>query len=339
MNLDNTLTKKEIIRIILSSDNQLSERLFAEARNVRNTIFGNKIHLRGIIEFSNFCRNDCFYCGIRLSNNYVVRYRIPKTEIVAFAERIYKNGIHTIVLQSGEDYFYKSEDIAEVIKEIKKRVDVAITLSIGERSKSELKKWAEIGADRYLLKHETSNKPLYEILHPGQSYNERIELLQELKLIGYQIGSGNIIGLPGQSVEDIAEDILLCKDLDVDMASFSPFIPADNTPLSSVKPQEIQTVLKVMALARIVLRNVHIPATTALSTLHPDGRKLGLLAGANVIMPTFTPNEYRNNYMIYRNKPGAQDDPELKVLTIDKLLKELGLEQSFEKGHSQKKSA
>jgi biotin synthase len=210
-------------------------------------------------------------------------------------------------LQSGEDNVYSCEFISHIIRQIKGGTDSAITLSLGERNFDEYEAWKEAGADRYLLKHETANPKLYSIYHQHQLLNERLKHLKFLKSIGFQIGSGNLIGLPYQTVEDFADDILLCKKLKVDMASFSPFIPSPETPYRSKKPSEFNMALKVMAVARIVLRDVHIPATTALASMHDDGRRMGLLAGANVIMPNFTPPAFSARYKIYPNKKNDYD--------------------------------
>ncbi len=231
---------------------------------------------------------------------------------------------------------YSGEKVAGILRRIKDNCDVAITLSLGERDFADYELWLEAGADRYLLKHETANAGIYNKIHPYQNLDERIRHLRFLKEIGYQTGSGNIIGLPGQSVGDIADDLLLCNELDVDMASFSPFLSAADTPLAGHKNCDIEIVLKTMAVARILLRNVHIPTTTALSTLHPDGRRRGLRAGANVIMPSYTPNDYRFNYLIYKNKPGTDEGVETKLQQVYDLLEEEGLKNSGSKGHSLK---
>jgi biotin synthase len=330
------LNKDDIVKLLSLKNDDEIELLCNRAFEVKQQYFGNKIHLRGIIEFSNFCRQDCFYCGIRNENEEVIRYRMSCDEILKCASMIYSAGIKTIVLQSGEDLHYTSEDIAKIIREIKNKFDVAITLSLGERTFDEYKVWKEAGADRYLLKHETANPDIYFDIHPYQNFEDRIEHLKYLKKIGYQLGSGNIIGLPGQTIDDIADDIILCSDLDVDMASFSPFISAENTPFSNIPNCDIGLAIKTIAAARIYLKNVHIPATTALSTISPDGRKKGLLAGANVVMPTFTPNDYRFNYLIYKNKPGGSEDPKIKLKILKKLFKEIGVESSGSLGHSLK---
>ncbi len=296
------LNKGDIITLLQAKDENEINLIFQKADEVRKKYCGNEVHLRGIIEFSNYCEQNCLYCGLRKDNSSLERYRMTIDEILQTAEKIYEAGIKTIVLQSGEDITCTGNEIAEIIRLIKNEFDVAITLSLGERDYEDYKLWKKAGADRYLLKHETANPKLYSIYHLGQMLQDRIQHLLYLKSLGYQIGSGNIVGLPNQTLEDIAGDILLCKQLDVDMASFSPFIPSPDSPYRKQKRCDVNFILLVMAIARIVLKNVHIPATTALATLDPEGREKGLRAGANVIMPNFTPAPYKEKYSIYANK-------------------------------------
>lgn len=311
-----SLNKKDIIYLLNIDDKRELDLLFGRAREIRNYYLGNEIHLRGIIEFSNFCEQNCLYCGLRKGNGELQRYRMDKDLILAITELITSKGIKTIVLQSGEDSSFSCDCIYNIIRKIKSKNDTAITLSLGERKFTEYEAWKEAGADRYLLKHETSNPKLYSIYHQHQSLTGRIKHLRFLQNTGYQIGSGNLIGLPYQTIDDIANDILLCKRLDVDMASFSPYIPSPQTPYRNKKPADFLFTLKVMAVARIVLKWAHIPATTALATMDKNGRKMGLLAGANVIMPNFTPTAFSKRYSIYPHK--------IKDIDINKSLDELG---------------
>jgi biotin synthase len=311
------IKREEIISLLQLKERSDFELLLSRAGELKNQYFGNEIYLRGIIEFSNCCEQNCLYCGLRTGNSNLSRYRMDENQILKTAELIYKSGIKTIVMQSGEDSLYSCEFISNIIKQIKNITDSAVTLSLGERKFDEYEEWRAAGADRYLLKHETANPGLYSIYHHHQLLQDRLEHLKFLKSIGYQTGSGNLIGLPFQTIEDIADDILLCKELNADMASFSPFIPSPHTPYRSKKPADIDTILKVMAVARIVLKDVHIPATTALATMHEEGRRMGLLAGANVIMPNFTPSIYSKRYSIYPNKINDYDISE----TLDELNK------------------
>ncbi len=306
------LRKGEIISLLQTEDINEVKLIFQKANEVRKQYCGDAVHLRGIIEFSNYCEQDCLYCGLRKSNRSLERYRMTKDEIFLTAEIIYEAGIKTIVLQSGEDFNFSGEEIRDIISSIKNEFNAAITLSLGERDFEDYKIWKKAGADRYLLKHETANTKLYSTYHLGQKLQERIDHLNFLKTLGYQIGSGNLIGLPQQSIEDIADDIILCRELDVDMASFSPFIPSPNTPYKNQKHGNVNFVLKIMAVVRIALKNVHIPATTALATLDLNGREKGLMAGANVIMPNFTPLTCGDKYSIYPKKK-SDENPMLSI--------------------------
>ncbi|MBT8378393.1 MAG: [FeFe] hydrogenase H-cluster radical SAM maturase HydE [Ignavibacteria bacterium] len=336
LNIEN-LNKQGIIHLLSLRDEFETKLLFAKADKVRKKYCGDEVHLRGIIEFSNHCDQHCLYCGLRLHNKNLPRYRMSKDEILNTARFIYKAGIRTIVLQSGEDSLYDCSEIESIIKEIKNELNVAITLSLGERSFEEYKIWKDAGADRYLLKHETANPKLYSIYHQGDDLENRLVHLRYLKSIGYQIGSGNIIGLPKQTLEDIADDLMLLKKLDVDMASISPFIPSPQTPYGNETKANVDLTLKGMATARIVLKDVHIPATTALGTLDEIGREKGLKVGANIIMPNYTPNPYRQNYQIYPDKKCISDDPLACGSCLTLMIELLGRQVGKTKGHSLKK--
>ena len=240
---------------------------------------------------------------MRKENKQIFRYRMKPEEIVKVACEIIQNGVKTVVLQSGDDFGFSRKTLVEIINKIKKGNNVAITLSVGEKPFDDYKAFREAGADRFLLKHETSNQSLYGKLHPGQSLKERLKSLEYMKKLGYQIGAGNIIGLPGQSIDDLVNDILFLKEFDVDMAGIGPFIPQKDTPLGNYPAGDLNLTLKFLALVRIVTKNIHLPATTALGTLNPrEGQLLGFKAGCNVIMPDFTPEDYRRKYVIYDNK-------------------------------------
>jgi biotin synthase len=330
------LHKDDIITLLQIEDRSELILLYERADEVRKQFCGDAVHLRGIIEFSNFCEQDCLYCGLRKSNRKLKRYRMRQEEILQTARIIYHEGIRTIVLQTGEDFDYTGEEIEDIIVRIKEELDVAITLSLGERNFREYKIWKDAGADRYLLKHETANAKLYSTYHSGQRLQERVDHLLHLKSLGYQIGSGNLVGLPQQSVSDIADDILLCNELDVDMASFSPFIPSPNTPYRNQRGCEVNFILKVMAVGRIALKNAHIPATTALGTLDQYGREKGLQVGANVIMPNFTPAPYREQYAIYPDKKCVNDNPQWCSSCLGTMVSSLGRKIAVGQGHSLK---
>jgi len=294
-----SVTVEELAWVI--KNNELNERLFAVADEVRQKYLGREVYLRGIIEFSNYCKNDCLYCGIRASNKKIKRYRMSVDEIVERAKLIAQMGIKTVVLQSGEDPYYTKEMISEMIQMIK-RFKVAITLSVGERSFDEYKCWKELKADRYLMRHETADEELYKRLHPNDSFENRKEHLFKLKELGYETGAGSMVGLPGQDELSLAKDILFVYQLDADMVGIGPFIPHQDTPLANCKAGDLTETLKVIALTRLFLPDANIPATTALGTIDPFGRQLALKCGANVIMPNFTPSPYRAQYTLYPNK-------------------------------------
>ncbi|HEX2867949.1 MAG TPA: [FeFe] hydrogenase H-cluster radical SAM maturase HydE [Ignavibacteriales bacterium] len=343
MKLDHILNKKdlskeEIICLLELSDFRNTRRLFDKADEVRKAFCGDEVHLRGIIEFSNYCGQDCLYCGLRHSNTEIERYRMTADEIIETAKLISNIGIRTIVLQSGEDPAFDVDKIAYIIYFIKQNCDVAITLSLGERDFEEYKTWRYAGADRYLIKHETANPRLYSIYHQKQKVQERIEHLQFLKSIGFQIGSGNLIGLPGQTVEDIADDLLLCRELDVDMASFSPFVPSPNTPYRNKPVGSVELTLKTIAVGRILMKNTHIPATTAIATIDSLGREKALRVGANVIMPNFTPTPYRDKYCIYPNKKYIGDNPLNSASSIQHIINSMGRKVSTSRGDSMKQT-
>lgn len=327
-----SFTREEIIFLLKLQKDEQKNLLFEKANQVRIKYVGNKVHLRGVIEFSNYCSQHCLYCGLREDNFSLNRYRMHVDEIIDAAKNIYLQGIKTVILQSGEDNFFDTDLISFLIYSIKKNFDVAVTLSIGERGFDEYKAWKIAGADRYLMKHETANPKSYFALHSKTRLEERIRNLKYLKMIGYQIGSGNMIGLPGQKIEDIADDILLCKELDVDMAAFGPFIPAKFTPLQSQPAGSVDLTLKTIAVARLVLKDVNIPATTALDSIDIMGREKGLSVGANVVMPDFTPQPYREDYQIYNNKRGISDDPIDGNIKLLNRISSLGRELSTDRG-------
>jgi biotin synthase len=282
---------------------KMDEDLFQRADEVRKKYCGEKVQIRGIIEFSNHCRRNCAYCGLRRDNRKIVRYRMSPEEIVSLALQIAGLGVKTIVLQSGDDFWYERDIIASIIHNIKKRADVAITLSLGERPLDHYRLWHKAGADRYLMRHETMNAELYYRLHQGAPLKKRIDLILKLKEMGYEIGAGNMVGLPGQKMDDLAKDILFIKQIGADMAGIGPFLPQEDTPLARFPPGSLKWALKVLALVRITSKDIHLPATTAVASLDSkNGLVLALKAGANVIMPDFTPTPYSNNYQIYSHK-------------------------------------
>lgn len=302
------LSREDLIALLGAGKDE-SAALFKLADQIRSRIMGNDVHFRGIIEFSNHCSKNCLYCGLRKGNASISRYRMTPEEIVESAQRAASLGCRTIVLQSGEDMFYSADTLAWIIFLIKRGLDVAITLSLGERTKKDYTLLREAGADRYLLKQETCDANLFSILRPGTSLEGRLKRMKWLRELGYQVGSGNMVGLPGQSLETIADDIILMRDMDVEMAGIGPFIPNSQTPLAKEAGGSLEMALKTLAAARLALPHTHLPATTSAASIHPQGRIKALQCGANVIMPNMTPPQYRENYMIYPGKLGVTDDP------------------------------
>jgi biotin synthase len=329
------LTKSEIIAWLQEDDESAIQSLYREADRVRKQYVGDAIHLRGLIEFSNYCKRDCEYCGLRHSNKNAVRFRMPLPEILETALHASSFGIKTVVLQSGEDPSYSIEDLCSLIRDIKK-LDLAITISIGERSYEDYKRLREAGADRSLVRFETSDPSLFARLKPDSRYEQRFQCLEWLRDLGYQVGSGIMVGLPGQSMESIADDILKFKELELDMIGIGPFIPHPDTPLRGNAGGTIDLVLRTTALTRIVTRDTHIPATTATGTIDPSGRQKALQCGANVIMPNMTPSTYREHYLIYPGKICLTEAPGKCCFCVEGMAVELGRTIGLDAGHSLK---
>ena len=285
-----------------------ADSLYKKADKVRHDAVGDAVHLRGLIEFSNLCRNNCLYCGLRYDNKSVNRYHMTEEEVIETATKAAHIGFETIVLQSGEDMYYTTRRMCHIIKKIKK-LDVAVTLSIGERSAYDYRAFREAGADRYLMRIETSDRALYHRLNPGMSWQHRYDCLMTIKSLGYELGSGIMVGQPGQSIESIADDLLLLKEIGVDMAGIGPFIPHQATPLAHEKGGSLELALRTMAAMRLLMPYINIPATTAMESLHPQGRIMALKAGANVVMPNVTEGEYRKFYELYPGKICVNDTP------------------------------
>lgn len=300
-------TRDEIIEIL--KDDTKNEWLFALADEIRKKNVGDSVHLRGLVEFSNICKCDCKYCGLRKSNDKAERYRILKDEIVKIVKHASDMGYKTIVLQSGEDGYYTTDKMTEIIKAVKE-FDVALTLSIGERTYEDYKAFKQAGADRYLIRIETTDRELYKQMHPNMDFDNRIRCLKDLRKLGYEVGTGCLVGLPNQTIESLADDILFFKEIEADMVGIGPFIAHPQTPLKDSPNGSFTLALKVMALVRIMLPDINIPATTAMETLNPNGRIIALQSGANVVMPNITSQEYRAKYEIYPNKICINDNPD-----------------------------
>lgn len=296
------LTDNEL-KILLESDCFDTE-LFELADKKRREIYGDAVYIRGLIEFTNFCRNNCYYCGIRRDNRCVERYRLEAQDIFACCEEGYRLGFRTFVLQGGEDFHYTDKMLCDIVSGIKERfLDCAVTLSIGEKSRESYQAYFDAGADRFLLRHETATAEHYSKLHPEQmSLENRKRCLFDLKEIGYQVGSGFMVGSPYQTTENLIADIRFLQELQPDMIGIGPYITHKETPFANFQSGSVALTLRLVAVLRLIFPYALIPSTTALGTLHPQGRELGLKAGANVVMPNLSPADVRRLYSIYENK-------------------------------------
>ena len=334
LNKTKSLEKKQWVKLISSFSEE--DALFAKklARKIADENFGKSVYIRGIVEFSNYCKNDCTYCGIRLSNKNCERYRLTKEEILECCDEGRELGFMTFVLQSGEDKTYSTEALCDIVKSIKQNhPDCAITLSLGEMEYADYKALFDAGADRYLLRHETASKAHYEKLHPkNMSFTKRMECLEHLKQIGFQTGCGMMIGSPFQTADDLAEDMLFISRFKPQMVGMGPFIPHKDTPFAGEKAGSVELTLFLISLLRIMLPKANIPATTALGTLHPQGRELGILAGANVVMPNLSPTAVRKKYALYDNKICTGDESAQCVKCLESRLKNIGYEIKISRG-------
>jgi biotin synthase len=316
-----TLQKNDLVRLLETNSEDRIE-LFSKAVEIKNSYIGNKVHFRGLIEFSNSCSKDCYYCGIRKSNKNIQRYNISDSQILEAAKYAYDNNYGSIVLQGGEiESPAFTKRISKLLKEIKKLSDdkLGITLSLGEQSIETYQNWKDSGAHRYLLRIETTNRDLYGKLHPGDSkhdFDKRLKCLEALKRTGYQTGTGVMIGLPFQSTQDLAEDLIFMKEFDVDMVGMGPYIEHKDTPLyqyrSELLPiqERFDLALKMIASLRILMKDINIAAATALQAIDPIGREKAIQIGANIIMPNITPGMYRDDYALYENKPCTDEEPD-----------------------------
>lgn len=296
------LDLSEIVHLLKAETLEEKRVLFAAADNMRKDMVGDRVDIRGAIEFSNYCEKNCIYCGIRRDNNELKRYRMNNDEIITVVRDIKKYGMNTVILQSGEDDWWTKDRLLSIIKDIKSKTGMRITLSVGERPYDEYKAFKEAGANNFLLKIETTNRKIFKSLHPDDDFDYRQSCSKWLRELGYLNGSGNMIGLPGQTVEDIADDIMYFKKMGINMIGIGPFLPARGTPLENHPVGDVDLTLKAIAVTRLVCKNVYIPATTALVSAHPHGQVMALQSGANTIMLVNTPSVYRQSYAIYGNK-------------------------------------
>lgn len=306
--INNNLSDQELLEL-LQTDAYDTE-LFLKADKKRREIYGKDVYLRGLIEFTNYCKNNCYYCGIRRDNTCASRYRMSQDEIMETCEKGYELGFRTFVLQGGEDPYFTDERVCQIVSAIRKQFsDCAITLSIGEKSKDSYQAYFDAGANRYLLRHETASEVHYQKLHPDEmQLSNRKRCLFALKEIGYQVGAGFMVGSPFQTLENILADLRFLQELQPDMIGIGPFISHGETPFSKHENGSLSLTLRLIAILRLLFPDVLLPATTALGTIHPQGRELGLQAGANVIMPNLSPREVREKYMLYDNKICTKED-------------------------------
>lgn len=330
----NTLSQTEYKELIENRNPELSEYLFEKARAIRIENYGHDVYMRGLIEFSNYCRNDCYYCGIRKSNTNADRYRLTKEQILESCLTGYDLGFRTFVLQAGEDMYFTDEKIIDIILSIKGEYpDCAITLSIGERSYESYKAFFDAGAERYLLRHETADPKHYGRLHPKMlSLDNRKDCLYMLKDIGYQVGCGFMVGSPFQTTQCLVEDLLFIQDLNPHMVGIGPFIPHHGTPFADKEAGTLELTLFLLALIRLMLPNVLLPATTALGTINPKGRELGILAGANVVMPNLSPIGVREKYLLYDNKICTGDEAAECRYCMEKRMEAIGYHLAVSRG-------
>jgi len=305
-----SLTEKQWEELIAGQTEELAEYAAEKARSIREKIYGKTVFTRGLIEFTNYCKNDCLYCGIRRSNSNAERYRLSEEEILDCCKQGYELGFRTFVLQGGEDGYFTDDRITDIIKKIKaKYPDCALTLSIGEKEKESYQRFFNAGADRYLLRHETADEAHYNTLHPEElSLRHRMDCLWNLKEIGYQVGCGFMVGSPGQTVGTLAKDMKFIEELQPQMVGIGPFVPHHETPFAKETAGTVKQTLYLLSLLRLLKPNLLLPATTALGTIDPRGREKGILAGANVVMPNLSPTTVRKKYELYDNKICTGDE-------------------------------
>lgn len=331
--------KEDLVHLLSLTDDVERQQLFDYADKVRKEYIGDGVLLRGIIEISNECDNTCLYCGLNKYNKQLNRYRMTYDEIMKSSKMIADAGIRTIVIQAGESETFTVDEITKVVKGIKEiEANMAITLSLGEYDDDAYAIWREAGADRYLLKQEIIDAAAYKNLHPDMEQSKRLNCLKELRKLDYQVGSGVLIGIPGQTIEILAEDILFFKESNFDMIGVGPFIPHSQTELKDAKRGDVDMTINVVAVTRIVTKNAHLPATTALGSVEEGDLRLDALkAGANVLMPNFTPAKYKAQYEIYPNKRCIDEPTGACALCMAGLVKSIGRSVDFARGDSLKK--
>ena len=320
------LTDEEFAEIIRCTDPDFDEYLAGKARTARERYYGKDVYLRGLIEFTNYCKNNCRYCGIRRGNKNAERYRLSEEEIFSCTDTGYELGFRTFVLQGGEDPYFTDDRMVSIVRGIKDRhPDCAVTLSIGEREAASYRKLFEAGADRYLLRHETADKEHYEMLHPSEmSYEHRMQCLETLHEIGYQVGCGMMVGSPWQTTQHLVKDLRFMQEFQPEMAGIGPFIPHHDTEYADFQPGTVRMTLRLLSVIRLLLPEVLLPATTALGTMDPLGREKGISAGANVIMPNLSPADVRGKYLLYDNKICTGDEAAESIRSLSLRVEKTG---------------
>lgn len=323
----------DIERLLTTSDPTAVDGLFGEACRLRDAAYGRTVFVRGLIEVTNHCQNDCLYCGIRRSNR-CSRYRLTKEQVLDCCRQGHALGIRTFVLQGGEDAWMTDERVADWVGSIRSEFpDCAVTLSLGERGRESFRRLREAGADRYLLRHETADRDHYGRLHPAEmSFDHRMQCLRDLRELGYQVGCGFMVGSPFQTIETLKKDLAFIADFKPEMVGIGPFIPAEGTPFANRRAGSIELTLRLLAIIRVLLPKVLLPATTALGTLHPKGRELAIAAGANVVMPNLSPQDTRALYSIYNNKLATGSEAAESIADIRARLKAIGMEAPVSRG-------
>ena len=333
---DHDLTDAEFLDLISYLSEEDASYLYESARAVQREAYGTGVFLRGLIEFTNYCRNDCFYCGIRRSNPNAARYRLTDDQILQCCDQGYSLGFRTFVLQGGEDPCFTDERMVPVVRSIRRNYpDCAITLSLGERSRDSYQALFDAGADRYLLRHETANEEHYRYLHPPElSLKNRKDCLFSLREIGFQVGAGMMIGAPGQRKTHLVKDLRFLQDLRPHMIGIGPFIPHKDTPFHGEPSGTLEDTLHMLAILRLMFPNVLLPATTALGTIHQQGRELGILAGANVIMPNLSPVNVRGKYLLYDGKICTGDEAAECHSCLERRMEKIGYHIIVDRGDS-----
>ena len=334
--IEKNLTDSELKQLI--TDMPEATYLHEKARIRANEVYGNKVFIRGLIEVSNYCKNDCYYCGIRKSNKNAARYRLTDEEILSSCEGGFELGFRTFVMQGGEDSHFTDDRLCGLIKKIKIRwPDCAVTLSLGERSDESYKKLRDAGADRYLLRHETACEDHYKSLHPAEmSHQNRIRCLKTLKSLGFQTGCGFMVGSPGQTVDNIIADLRFIKEFKPQMVGIGPFLPHNDTPFANEKGGNAELTVYLLAIIRLMLPSVLLPATTALGTASENGREKGILAGANVIMPNLSPKSAREKYTLYNNQLHTGTENAYQLEKLKEQIAKIGYEIVGERGDYKK---